>query len=90
MTDLTASSVQRADAVPVRSRFPVHIVVFLAPALAIYTLFSIYPLIDTIRLSLYAGDETGARSFVGLANFRHASDRSELVGPVLERARATT
>ena len=69
MTDLTASSVQRADAVPVRSRFPVHIAVFLAPALAIYTLFSIYPLIDTIRLSLYAGDETGARSFVGLQNF---------------------
>ena len=69
MTDLTASGVQRADAVPVRSRFPVHIAVFLAPALAIYTLFSIYPLIDTIRLSLYAGDETGARSFVGLKNF---------------------
>ncbi|HZH50990.1 MAG TPA: sugar ABC transporter permease [Microvirga sp.] len=53
-----------------RSRFPMHIAVFLAPALIIYTVFSIYPLIDTIRLSLYAGDETGARSFVGLDNFR--------------------
>ena len=70
MTDLTASSAQPADVIPARSRFPVHIAVFLAPALAIYTLFSIYPLIDTIRLSLYAGDETGAQSFAGLENFR--------------------
>ena len=69
MTDFTASHVQPTDVVRARSRFPIHIVVFLAPALAIYTLFSIYPLIDTIRLSLYAGDETGARSFVGLQNF---------------------
>jgi raffinose/stachyose/melibiose transport system permease protein len=69
MTDLTASSVQSADVVPARSRFPVHIAVFLAPALVIYSLFSIYPLFDTIRLSLYAGDETGARSFVGLQKF---------------------
>jgi raffinose/stachyose/melibiose transport system permease protein len=53
-----------------RPRFPVHIIVFLAPALAIYTVFSVYPLIDTIRLSLYAGDETGQHHFVGLANIR--------------------
>jgi raffinose/stachyose/melibiose transport system permease protein len=51
-------------------RFPFHIVVFLAPALAIYTIFSIYPLIDTVRLSFYAGDETGARHFIGVENFR--------------------
>ena len=53
-----------------RPRFPVHIIVFLAPALAIYTVFSVYPLIDTIRLSLYAGDEAGLHHFVGLANIR--------------------
>jgi raffinose/stachyose/melibiose transport system permease protein len=53
-----------------RRRFPVHIIVFLAPALAIYSVFSVYPLIDTIRLSLYAGDETGLHHFVGLANLR--------------------
>ena len=53
-----------------RPRFPVHIIVFLAPALAIYTVFSVYPLVDTIRLSLYAGDEAGQHHFVGLANFR--------------------
>jgi raffinose/stachyose/melibiose transport system permease protein len=68
MTDIAASEVQ-TESVVGRSRFPVHIVVFLAPALIIYTLFSIYPLFDTIRLSLYAGDETGARHFVGLGNF---------------------
>jgi raffinose/stachyose/melibiose transport system permease protein len=53
-----------------RSRFPIHILVFLAPAVAIYTVFSIYPVVDTIFLSLYAGDETGARHFAGLDNFR--------------------
>jgi raffinose/stachyose/melibiose transport system permease protein len=68
MSDIAATNVQ-AGSVPERSRFPLHIAVFLAPALIIYTIFAIYPLIDTIRLSLYAGDETGARHFVGLGNF---------------------
>ena len=52
-----------------RSRFPLHILVFLAPATVIYTLFMIYPLADSIRLSLYTQDETGALSFVGLQNY---------------------
>jgi raffinose/stachyose/melibiose transport system permease protein len=68
MSDIAATNVQ-AGSVPERSRFPLHIAVFLAPALIIYTIFAIYPLVDTIRLSLYAGDETGARHFVGLGNF---------------------
>ena len=46
-----------------------YIVVFLAPAAAIYTLFSIFPLIDTIRLSFYAADGTGATHFTGISNF---------------------
>ncbi len=50
-------------------RLPWHIVVFLAPATIIYTLFMIYPLADSIRLSLYTQDATGARSYVGLANY---------------------
>ncbi|MCB8822557.1 carbohydrate ABC transporter permease [Microvirga rosea] len=57
-------------AAPARSRLPLHIVVFLAPALLIYSIFSIYPLVDTIRLSFYAGDQTGAQHFAGLDNFR--------------------
>ena len=47
-------------------RFPWHIVVFLAPAAVIYTLFMVYPLLDSLRLSLYS--DVGA--FVGLENFR--------------------
>ncbi len=42
---------------------------FLGPAVAVYTLFSIYPLIATMALSTYTTDTTGAYSFVGLANF---------------------
>ncbi len=47
-------------------QFPTHIVVFLAPAVLIYTLFMIYPLINSLRLSLFAEDE---RSFVALQNY---------------------
>ena len=61
-----------APAVDTRDRTPwaTYVVVFLAPAVIVYTLFSIYPLIDTIRLSLYAQDATGQAHFVGLDNFR--------------------
>ncbi len=52
-----------------RKPFPFHIVVFLAPATAVYTLFMIYPLADSIRLSLYDLDDTGRSFFVGLANY---------------------
>ena len=43
--------------------------VFLAPALAIYTAFSAWPLIATLRLSLYGTDDVGHVSFIGLGNF---------------------
>jgi len=52
-----------------KSKFPVHILVFLAPATLVYTLFMIYPLADSIRLSLYTQDETGVLSYVGLDNY---------------------
>src|SRR5579871_35042 len=42
---------------------------FLGPAVAIYTLFSIYPLIATMALATYTSDSAGAYSFVGFANF---------------------
>lgn len=57
-----------------RKPFPVHILVFLAPAVLLYTAFMIYPLLDSLRLSLFAPtvDEGGARglAFVGLQNYR--------------------
>ena len=52
-----------------RRKFPLHIFVFLAPATAVYTLFMIYPLADSIRLSLFTIDETGARHFTGFSNY---------------------
>ncbi|AKJ26780.1 ABC transporter permease [Caldimonas brevitalea] len=42
---------------------------FLLPALAVYSVFSAGPLIDTLRLGLYITDETGAKHYAGLANF---------------------
>lgn len=49
-------------------RFPWHIVVFLAPAVLIYTVFMVYPLLDSLRLSFFAttGNE---RVFAGVQNY---------------------
>jgi raffinose/stachyose/melibiose transport system permease protein len=49
--------------------FPTHIVVFLLPATLVYTLFMIYPLIDSLRLSLFAPGADGTEVFVGIQNF---------------------
>ncbi len=51
-----------------RKPFPFHIFVFLVPATLIYTVFMIFPLIDSLRLSLFAPGEQGA-IFVGLQNY---------------------
>lgn len=45
-----------------------YILVFLAPATLIYTIFAIYPIIESLRLSLYVNDE-GKDAFIGLANY---------------------
>lgn len=50
-------------------RFPIHIVVFLAPATIIYTLFMIYPLMDSLRVSFYSPDNTGEIFWVGFDNY---------------------
>ncbi len=44
---------------------PWHVLAFVGPAVAVYTLFMVYPLVDSLRLSLLDAD--GA--FVGLANY---------------------
>jgi raffinose/stachyose/melibiose transport system permease protein len=46
-----------------------HVLVFLAPAVLVYTAFSAWPLLATLRLSLYGTDDAGVVSFTGLANF---------------------
>lgn len=48
--------------------FPWHLVFFLGPGLLIYVVFSVYPLLDTLVLSLY-NEQQGQSSFVGLQNF---------------------
>ncbi len=52
-----------------RKPFPTHIVVFLLPAVAIYTIFMIWPLLDSLRLSLVGGSGAQAGQFVGLQNY---------------------
>jgi len=49
--------------------FPWHIVVFLAPAVLIYSVFMIYPLVDSLRLSFFTQDAQAAETFVGLQNY---------------------
>ena len=55
------------DAAPVPPRRRWHVVVFLAPAVLVYTAVLIYPLFATLVLALY-GEVEGARVFVGLDN----------------------
>ena len=40
------------------------------PALAMYAVFVLQPLTQTIRYSLYRWDGIGPRTWVGLANYR--------------------
>ncbi len=52
-----------------RRAFPTHIIVFLLPAVVIYTLFMAAPLLDSLRMSLY--NQNGPTPvFVGLQNFQ--------------------
>ena len=52
-----------------RARIRWHIVVFLAPAVIVYTAVMIFPLFNTLRLALYSRIDQ-ERVFVGLENFR--------------------
>lgn len=52
-----------------RKPFPTYIVVFLAPAVIIYTLFMVYPLINSLRLSFFAVNDQKIETFVGLQNY---------------------
>ncbi len=50
-----------------RKPFPFHIIVFLAPAVIVYTVFMIYPLLDSLRLS-FISNETGG--YIGFENYK--------------------
>lgn len=51
-----------------RKPFPTHILVFLAPAVILYTLFMVYPLLNSLRLSFFEITPR-AETFVGLRNY---------------------
>lgn len=53
-----------------RRSFRIHILVFLAPAVLIYTLFMIYPLFDSLWLSLNNKAPVGGAEFVGVQNYQ--------------------
>jgi raffinose/stachyose/melibiose transport system permease protein len=55
------------------ARSRLHIAVFLAPAVIVYSAIMIFPLFNTLRLALYTSGEDG-RVFAGLANFRTLFD----------------
>ncbi len=75
--EAAVARIDTRDATP----WTTYIVAFLAPAAIVYTIFSVYPLIDTIRLSLYAADNTGAVHFTGLGNFVTLLTDSHWAGP---------
>lgn len=52
-----------------KTRFRSYILVFMAPAVLIYTIFMIYPLLNSLRLSFYTQTEGGVEFFIGFANF---------------------
>jgi raffinose/stachyose/melibiose transport system permease protein len=52
-----------------RGPIPIHILVFLGPAVLIYTAFMIYPLCDSLWLSLNNKASSGGQMFVGIQNY---------------------
>jgi raffinose/stachyose/melibiose transport system permease protein len=52
-----------------RRPFPWHLVVFLGPAVALYSVFMVFPLFDSLRLSLFGPGGAGPGVFVGLDNY---------------------
>ncbi|HEY1370362.1 MAG TPA: sugar ABC transporter permease [Gaiellaceae bacterium] len=69
----TAGRAQARPAVAVSRRRWVEIALFLAPAIALYVLFVVVPVVEAVRYSLYAWNGLGALTdFVGLGNYREA------------------
>lgn len=52
-----------------RKPYPFHILVFLTPAVLIYSLFMVYPLLDSLRLSFFTIGEANQEIFVGIQNY---------------------
>jgi len=70
MSSMSTSAKAPDPEVSLRRRTPIrwYILVFLAPATLIYTVFAIYPIAESLRLSLFQV-ESGERTYVGFANY---------------------
>lgn len=58
------------DARAFSKKFPFYLVVFLAPAVICYTLFMVYPLLESLVLSFFSQNPDNSYFFAGLGNFR--------------------
>ena len=72
--DATAAARARARTAAVRiNRRWLEIALFLTPALALYVVFVVVPVVEAVRYSLYAWNGLGKLTdYVGLGNFREA------------------
>jgi raffinose/stachyose/melibiose transport system permease protein len=52
-----------------RFQIPVHVLVFLAPAILLYTVFMVFPLINSLRLSFFEIVNQNQQNFAGLQNY---------------------
>ncbi len=70
---------------PARDREPRHWsgLLWLLPALAVYVLFGIYPLIQTIRYSFWNWDGIGKPTSAGLSNFGKIFSQPELFSSIV-------
>jgi len=61
-----------------RKPFPTHIIVFLAPAVIIYSIFMVYPLLNSLRLSFFSIDNQKVETFIGLRNYNALFTNADL------------
>jgi raffinose/stachyose/melibiose transport system permease protein len=52
-----------------RRLFPTHVLVFLAPAVLLYSIFMVFPLINSLRLSFFEIGAQNQLSFAGIQNY---------------------
>ncbi|WP_420595600.1 carbohydrate ABC transporter permease [Deinococcus sp.] len=79
---MPVSDLQSPRTVPRRRSFPTHLVVFLAPAVLIYTVILIYPILASLWLSLNRSVD-GVQSFVGVGNYQKLLGSELYVQPLL-------
>jgi raffinose/stachyose/melibiose transport system permease protein len=72
-----------------RPAFRSHLLVFVLPAVLVYSVFLALPLLDSLLSSLYAGAAGGETTFVGLDNFVSLFT-SDLYAPAFWRALGQT